>query len=493
MALCRINELFTLNPVSLQAMNQRWFIIGLLGITSFVSLLISPGCANIVPPQGGPRDTIPPVLLKVIPGDSSTRFNSKKIDFYFDEYIDVQDPQTQLLISPLPTINPTVDARLRDLSVRLKDSLLPNTTYTIDFGKAIKDFTEGNIAMDIRYVFSTGNYIDSLEIYGKVLLAETGKTDSTLIAMLHTDPEDSAVYKKKPAYIARLDKEGRFSFKNLPNQTFYLYALKDESGMRRYNDKKQLFAFAPKPVFSSLQKDSLTLYAYVSDPGTVSTLTIAAPEATAKKTDTDKRLKYQTSIQNNQQDILLPFLFQFENRIKQLDSTGIRLYRDSTYTVVDSVHLSLDTAGRQLTLTTPWEEGQSYHLILTKGAAEDSLGKQWIKTDTLSFTTKRKTDYGKLKIRLRGLDMSQQPVLQFVQSERVVKAVRLTGPLYEEALFYPGEYQIRILLDKNDNGRWDTGSFFGNRKQPEQVIPLEKRVTVKPNWLNEYELETGSR
>lgn len=177
-------------------MNQRWFIIGLLGITSFVSLLISPGCANIVPPQGGPRDTIPPVLLKVIPGDSSTRFNSKKIDFYFDEYIDVQDPQTQLLISPLPTINPTVDARLRDLSVRLKDSLLPNTTYTIDFGKAIKDFTEGNIAKDIRYVFSTGNYIDSLEIYGKVLLAETGKTDSTLIAMLHTDPEDSAVYKK---------------------------------------------------------------------------------------------------------------------------------------------------------------------------------------------------------------------------------------------------------------------------------------------------------
>ncbi|MEY3559854.1 MAG: hypothetical protein RIS12_287, partial [Bacteroidota bacterium] len=191
--------------------------------------------------------------------------------------------------------------------------------------------------------------------------------------------------------------------------------------------------------------------------------------------------------------ILLPFQFQFENRIKRLDSTGIRLCRDSTYTPVDSFQLSMDTSGRQLTLITSWDEGQSYHLILSKGAVEDSLGKQWIKTDTLSFTTKRKSDYGKVKIRLRGLDMSQQPVLQFVQADRVIKSVRLTGPLYEETLFYPGEYQLRILLDKNENGRWDTGSFFGNRKQPERVNPLEKRVTVKPNWLNEYELETGNR
>jgi len=204
-------------------------------------------------------------------------------------------------------------------------------------------------------------------------------------------------------------------------------------------------------------------------------------------------LKYQTSIQNNQQDILQPFQFHFENRIKQLDSSGIRLYRDSTFTPVDSFQLKLDTTGRLLTLTTHWEKGQSYHLVLIKGAAEDTLGKQWIKTDTLSFTTKRSTDYGKIKIRLRDLDMSQQPVLQFVQGEKVIKAVRLTGPLYEEALFYPGDYQLRILLDKNQNGSWDTGSFYGDRKQPERVIPLEKRISIKANWFNEYELETGSR
>jgi len=474
-------------------MKQHWLIAGLLGITAGISLLISPGCANIVPPQGGSRDTLPPVLIHVTPGDSSTRFSSKKIDFYFDEYIDVQDPQTQLLVSPYPTISPTVDARLRDLSVRLKDSLLPNTTYTIDFGNSIKDFTEGNIAKGIQYIFSTGNYFDSLEIKGQVIVAQTGKADSTLIVMLHTDSEDSALYKKKPIYIARLDKEGRFCFKHLPAQTFYLYALKDQTGMRRYNDKKQLFAFAQSSINTIQQKDSIVLYAFVADQTADNALSLATTESSGKSTDTDKRLKYQTSIQNNQQDILQPFQFHFENRIKQLDSSGIRLYRDSTFTPVDSFQLKLDTTGRLLTLTTHWEKGQSYHLVLIKGAAEDTLGKQWIKTDTLSFTTKRSTDYGKIKIRLRDLDMSQQPVLQFVQGEKVIKAVRLTGPLYEEALFYPGDYQLRILLDKNQNGSWDTGSFYGDRKQPERVIPLEKRISIKANWFNEYELETGSR
>ncbi|MBM3412858.1 MAG: hypothetical protein FJY19_05705, partial [Bacteroidetes bacterium] len=327
----RINGAFTLNPVSLQSMKQHWLIAGLLGITAGISLLISPGCANIVPPQGGSRDTLPPVLIHVTPGDSSTRFSSKKIDFYFDEYIDVQDPQTQLLVSPYPTISPTVDARLRDLSVRLKDSLLPNTTYTIDFGNSIKDFTEGNIAKGIQYIFSTGNYFDSLEIKGQVIVAQTGKADSTLIVMLHTDSEDSALYKKKPIYIARLDKEGRFCFKHLPAQTFYLYALKDQTGMRRYNDKKQLFAFAQSSINTIQQKDSIVLYAFVADQTADNALSLATTESPGKSTDTDKRLKYQTSIQNNQQDILQPFQFHFENRIKQLDSSGIRLYRDSTF------------------------------------------------------------------------------------------------------------------------------------------------------------------
>ena len=116
------------------SMQKGGFLIGLIGSLLWVSVLTQTGCASIVPPQGGPRDSIPPVLLKAVPGDSATRFSGKKIDFYFDEYIDVQDALTNVLVSPLPINLPSIDARLRDLSVRLKDSLLPNTTYTIDFG-----------------------------------------------------------------------------------------------------------------------------------------------------------------------------------------------------------------------------------------------------------------------------------------------------------------------------------------------------------------------
>jgi hypothetical protein len=471
-------------------MQKRGFLIGLIGSLLWVSLLTQTGCASIVPPQGGPRDSIPPVLLKTVPGDSATRFSGKKIDFYFDEYIDVQDAFTNVLVSPLPINSPSIDARLRDLSVRLKDSLLPNTTYTIDFGNSIKDFTEGNIAKNLRYIFSTGNFIDSLEIKGKVLLAESGKADSTLIVLLHTDVEDSAVAKKKPSYIAKLDRDGKFHFRNLPSRTFYLYALKDESGMRRYTEKSQLFAFADLPVETSKSKDSITLYAFTAAPATSSYI----PTETGKpKTDTDKRLKFQTNLQNSQQDILEPLTFQFDNRITKLDSAGIKLFKDSSYTPIDSFRISLDTSQKVLTFSIPWQEGTSYHLVLTKGAAEDSVGKQWTKTDTLNFTTKRKIDYGKIKIRLRGLNISLLPVLQFFQGDRLIKSFSLTGPLFEEELMAPGEYQLRILLDSNGNGKWDTGQFFEKRKQPERVLPIEKRISIKPNWSNEYEIESGIR
>jgi hypothetical protein len=453
-----------------------------------VLLFIETGCANIIPPQGGPRDSIPPVLLKVVPGDSSLRFAGKKIDFYFDEYIEVQDPFTNILVSPLPAVSPSIDSRLRDLTVRLKDTLLANTTYVIDFGNAVKDFTEGNVAKNLRYVFSTGSYIDSLEIKGQVLLAESGKTDSTLIALLHTEADDSAVARKRPVYISKLDKNGRFHFQNLPSKKYYLYALKDESGSRRYTAETQLFAFADSAVNAANPPDSLKLYAFVAKPSTNASYAADLPKA-KEKPDTDKRLKYQTSLQNNQQDLLENFKFTFESALKRFDTAGIKLYTDSTYSPVDSIRIVKDSTNKEWELITPWKEGQSYHLILQKGAAEDSLGKQWQKTDTLDFTTKRAADYGRLKIRLRGLDLKRSPVLLFMQGDRIFKSIVLSGQLIEDNLFPPGEYPIRILYDENRNGKWDTGQFFGKRVQPEKVQPLEKKITVKSNWLNEYEIE----
>ena len=165
----------------------------LLIIFSIFKLVVLPGCANIVPPQGGFRDTIAPALTRVNPRDSSVNFTGKKISFTFDEYVTVENFSQNLMVSPIPKLPPTYISRLNTLTVTLKDTLEPNTTYTLNFGDAVKDVNEGNIMKNFSYVFSTGPRIDSLSFHGHVVLAETGEADSTLTVMLHTSAADSAV------------------------------------------------------------------------------------------------------------------------------------------------------------------------------------------------------------------------------------------------------------------------------------------------------------
>lgn len=466
------------------------------GILTVLSCLwigqLTTGCANIVPPQGGPRDTIAPQLIKVVPADSSTRVTARTIQLFFDEYIEVQQGQDNLLVSPLPTIAPVVESKLRDLTVKLKDSLLPNTTYSIDFGNTVKDFTEGNIAKGLRYVFSTGAYLDSLELYGRVQLAETGKVDSTLIVILHKDETDSALIKSKPYYLSKLDREGRFRFRNLPPDRFYMYALKDEGGARRLTKNSQLMAFTDEPIYPGRQKDSLVLLAFAAEKESVAAVTIPV-EKSKTKTDTDKRIRYQSSLTDNQQSIIEPLQLLFDSPLQQWDSSSIRLYSDSVYTPVDSLRLTADSTAKSIRLETNWREGNRYHLILTKGAFLDSSGKTLVKTDTLHFSTKRKTDYGKIKLRLRGLDLTTKPVLQWIQNEKLVRTVVLVAASFTDDLFVPGDYQLRILYDTNGNGRWDTGQFFGTRRQPERAQAIDKKISIKPGWTNEYEIDVTDR
>lgn len=457
----------------------------------FVTVINGPGCANIVPPQGGPRDTIPPVLLKSNPGDSARNFTGNKIVFSFDEFVDVQDIQGNLLVSPMARINPVVDFKLREITVKLKDSLEANTTYTLDFGKAVKDITEGNILKDFRYTFSTGPYIDSLELEGSVIMAETAKPDSTLIVMLHTSKDDSAVVKEKPKYIARLDGKGRFHFKNLPGKTFYLYALKDEGGMRRYMNDKQAFAFADSAVNLLAKNEPITLYAYAKkEPAPVMTID-PGPGGNKPKPGTaaDKRLKFQPNLNNNQQDLLGDLVLNFETTLKRFDSTGLRLYTDSTYQPVTELSMKTDSLASSITIQTNWKENTLYNLVLDKEFAEDSTGRKLFKTDTISFVTKKKADYGSLKIRFRKLDLEKNPVVQLVNGQGTVKSFPLTATEFNLALYNPGDYELRILFDDNKNGSWDPGQFFGTKRQPEKVILIGRKVTIKPIWTNEYDID----
>src|SRR5215831_2470481 len=178
--------------------NQRMNRIVSLLLLFFSILLcrFQTGCANIIPPTGGPRDSLPPVLVGASPKDSTTNFHSKTVALTFDEYVQLDDNiNEEFIMSPTPDNAPFPEGKLRTVTVKLRDSLKPNTTYLLDFGNAIKDVNEGNRLKNFVYVFSTGDAIDNGTISGNVSVAETGEADSTLIVLLHENLNDTAVKK----------------------------------------------------------------------------------------------------------------------------------------------------------------------------------------------------------------------------------------------------------------------------------------------------------
>src|SRR3954451_816629 len=218
-------------------------------------------CANIIPPTGGPRDSLPPVLVTATPKDSTLQFKTNKITLSFDEYVQVDNPTENLVIWPNPKIQPEVTSKLRVVTIRLKDTLEPNTTYTINFGRSVKDINEGNADSVFRYVFSTGTKLDNSKLSGKVSLAQTGKIDSTLIVVLQQNMNDTAIEKLPPRYYSKLDSKGNFRFYNLPPDSFNVFAVPNDY-TKRYDDSTKLFAFLGHPVYLGDTSARVNLFAY---------------------------------------------------------------------------------------------------------------------------------------------------------------------------------------------------------------------------------------
>lgn len=464
--------------------------LSLLLLLFFLAQLITPlGCANMIPPSGGPRDSLPPVLMSINPPDSTKNFAGKRIVFQFDEFVTVEDPRENLLVSPVPKIDPVVESRLRTVTVIIKDTLQENVTYSIDFGDAIRDINEGNVFKDFKYVFTTGNHFDSLEITGNVIVAETGAVDSTLIVMLHSSFDDSAVIKDRPRYIAKLEQDGRFKFENLPAGRYAIYAMKDEGGQRRYLSKGQLFAFSDSVINTAASPPPITLYAYVeekTEQTVPSDVTTPGRSGARNRPGTD-RLSFTTNTQNQQLDLLSNLELNFSAKIRDFDSTKLRLTNE-TYENLTGYYFVRDTGKKEITLVNRWVENTAYNLIIEKEFITDTAGRQVQRNDTLSFRTKQAREYGEIRLRLLNLDMTKNPVLQFVQSNEVRYAYPLTSRNFNARLFQPGDYDLRILYDGNKNGKFDPGEFFKNRRQPEKVQPISRKLNVKPNWVNEVDI-----
>jgi hypothetical protein len=455
-----------------------------------VTMMAVSSCANMIPPGGGPRDSLAPVLVMASIKDSAVNVNrnTKNITLDFNEYITIENYSQNLIISPAFSSQnfPMVDYKLRTVSIKLKDTLESNTTYSFNFGNAIKDVNEGNIAKNFIYSFSTGRTIDYNTYSGKVIAAETGKphTDSSLLVILHRNLNDTAVKKISPRYIARMNSKGEFIFNNLPSGNFAVYVV-PTSFDKKYNDSTSMFAFRTSPVTISANTPSDTLYAFEAFKRITKPATVSAPSvklsATSKE---DKRLKYAVNFENGQQDLLSNLVINFNHKLTSFDSSKFVLY-DTNYSPIAGYTVSLDTAKTKITLQYPWKEGTPFRLLIAKDAAADSAGTTLAKADTLRFFTKKESDYGSIYIRFTNFDLTQNPVLQILQNNVLIESIPLTEASFQRKRFRPGAYDLRVLYDANKNGIWDTGVFGKTKQQPEIVLAIPQPVAIRANWDNE--------
>ena len=221
-------------------------------------------CANRGNPSGGPEDKTPPVLLKASPDNFTTDFSGNTITLTFDEFIKLNDIQKQLVISPplkyKPLITPQSGAS-REIEIKIKDTLLPNTTYTINFGQSIVDNNESNPLPFLTYVFSTGTYLDSLTLGGIVKDAFERKPDDFISVMLYpldSTFTDTTIYSIPPKYITNtLDSTPVFELRNLKAGAYRLLAVKDQASNNFYDANSDKIGFVKDTIV--LPTDSLYL------------------------------------------------------------------------------------------------------------------------------------------------------------------------------------------------------------------------------------------
>jgi hypothetical protein len=558
-------------------------------------LLLLCRCANPVTPEGGPKDVTPPKATDCDPPALTTHFHKKDIRITFNKYIQLKDQHNQINIAP--PLLPHTDIRLRGKSIfiKLADTLKSNTTYSINFGEAISDLTENNILHDFTYTFSTGSYIDSLSLSGRILNAFDQVPQKDVIAMLYinendTLPLDSLPFHVKPYYMAKTNENGDFIFRNLRDVPFLLFALKDMNGDYIFNLPNEKIAFCDSlvkgiyvkpPSPETLKKDSAakrdtllhkkdtsvikkqttpgytlnlfeesdsiqkilkadminedqvgiyyrfptikpefipmnipdipgwmipefnvtrdsvflwlkntgkdSLYLRLVDKGkTLDTARINLLKKSLKKKKTDKgtaslvKLKLSTNMPDGR-------LNQFKRDpviIFSYPLSGQNLIRILLVDGKDTINPKLaftDSVKRKLRVSYKWKEDRPYRLIIPdsvfrsiNGHLNDSL--------VVSFRTHSLRDFGSIQMTISIKYPSDYLIQLLDEKENVLerKIISASGKVKFDYLS-PGKYKIKAILDRNRNGRWDTGKF-SKKIQPEKVQYFQKIIEVRANW-----------
>ena len=449
-------------------------------------LIFNNHCASVATSLGGPKDSLSPILIKTSPKDSQLNFKGKKIQFYFNEFIQGKDLNQRFFMSPNLKNPPLLTTNLNKFIVEILDTLQDSTTYSFVVDKGIADLNEGNIYKKLSFCFSTGNQIDIAQYKGVVINAETGGFDSTLIVVLYKNLlNDSIVFKEQPDYYAPIDNKGRFSFNFLPKDSFLAFVLPNGFN-KSYLDSTKPFAFLSHISISTIDTLSNDSFYFYSSKKITPPFKAAKLIKNLKQKDLPKIL-YQLPLVNSQLDILNNLDISFNNKVFYNDSFKIELL-DTFYRAVNDYSFNFDTIYNKFKLNFNWLPNKNYIILFPQRVVYDEYGQYYPKNDTIRFSTFSEDKYTNMQLRLKNFDFTLPYLLQVVYND---KQVLFTLPITKNTIkipnTYDGNYSFRVILDNNRNGKWDKGFYSRLLKiQPEKVFPIKGVYKVKPNWDNEF-------
>ena len=237
---------------------------------AFTGMIILAGCAKKGSPAGGPKDSLAPVAKSFLPDNYSVNFSGQRIEIDFDEFIKLKKVKEELLVSPPLNYDPILSPQTssKTLKVTFIDTLQEETTYVLHFGNSIVDNNEENVLPQFKYVFSTGNYLDSLSLKGQIRSGNKPELDGPVTVMLYPADEmtDSTFYKIKPRYVATArSSDGTYTLTNLKEGQYYVLALKEEQKNYTFQPQTDQIAFKNDPI--TLPGDSISpLYLFSEEP-----------------------------------------------------------------------------------------------------------------------------------------------------------------------------------------------------------------------------------
>jgi len=498
-------------------------------------------CAQIRPLKGGIKDTEAPVVLSVYPSHLSTMFSANQIVFNFDEYIQLNNINQELIISPPLLKQPKIRVKQKSIVITLDEQLLPNTTYTFNFGDGVVDLNEGNKANDLVYVFSTGDDIDSLSLTGKMLDAYTLKPSVGFRVMLFESDTAITGKKPRPIYFAKTKADGSYKINYLRSGSFYLFGLNDENSNFRADDDEEIALIAnpvsptyldssqtilraslPRSTNPQVDKYNIDSTGYMSfkwDPFfaqiTVKALNQEIRESlTLERDSVFVRLKgkpsnriekfavsfgeklrdtitvpffesaQKKSFRNNaffakKQLVSEPLVLSFPMWVSLADSSAISIKQDSLDIPIKIIFSEEEILFEIISTRKP---GKEYDLTVLPGAFKNVSG-GINDTLNLAFSTYKTQELGSLKFVFSGDDLPENSYL--VLSNKDGKIIYRSDSVNSSFILIDqlpaADYTAQIWVDENENKIFDP-LVISEKKQPEKVLLYPQTITVRANW-----------